>query len=93
MKDPPLNDFPLQRFLTRALVLERPTLLVVGEGPISQDIAAVLIKCQQNFAVLCGILEDCRRPLVVGRWQERMIAMLIAEFYERLCQRLTTNDQ
>jgi hypothetical protein len=42
----------LQRFLTRALVLERPTLLVVGEGPISQDIAAVLIKCQQNFARL-----------------------------------------
>ncbi len=65
-----MNDFPLQRFLTRALVLERPTLRVVGEGPISQDIAAVLIKCQQNFTVLRGNLEDRRWSLVVGRWQK-----------------------
>ena len=65
-----MNDFPLQRFLTRALVLERPTLLVVGEGPISQDIAAVLIKCQQNFAVLRGNLGGCRWLLVVGRGQK-----------------------
>ena len=41
MKDPPLNDFPLQRLLTWALVLEEPTLLVVWEGSITQDIAAV----------------------------------------------------
>jgi hypothetical protein len=51
-----VSDFPLQGFYDLGPYPERPTLLMVWEGPITQDIAAVLIKCQQNSAVLGGIV-------------------------------------
>jgi hypothetical protein len=50
---------------------ERPTLLIVWEGPITQDIAAVLTKCQQNFSVFGGIVAVGKgvidRSLLVAR--------------------------
>src|ERR1700722_15792446 len=47
------------------MVPERPTLLMVEHGPISQDIAAVLIKCQHNS---CSFAQICSRAAVVGFW-------------------------
>jgi len=44
---------------------ERPTLLIVWAGPITQDIAAVLTKCQHNFAVYSEIRHS---SLVDSRW-------------------------
>jgi hypothetical protein len=66
-----VSDFPLQGFTTLGPYPERPTLLMVWEGRITQDIAAVLIKCQQNSAVLGGIVvvgQRGRWSFVAGRW-------------------------
>jgi hypothetical protein len=67
MKDPPLNDFPLQ-IRNLGPVFERPTLLVVWEGPITQDIAAVLIKSQQKSAREVKIFHERKASLVVSRF-------------------------